>query len=214
MFTTTSSPERKPFSQNNLLKFYLVAFFICWVLTFVFSTDRINWVIENILTMLLLAGLTISYKKFKFSDLSYTLLFVYLLLHIYGATYTYAENPLGYWLKDVLGLQRNHYDRIVHFSFGFMLAYPMRDYFRNWFDWPVWVCWILPVEITMSFSGIYEIIEWLVADVFFAAQGDAYLGTQGDVWDAQKDMGLALSGAIIIMLLASTAKKITGKRGA
>lgn len=210
-FTTTSSPERTPFAQNTLLKLYAVIFAICWILTFVFTTDSTNWIIENILTILLIGGLTISYRKFKFSDLSYTLIFVYILLHIYGATYTYAENPLGYWLKDVLHLERNHYDRIVHFSFGFMLTYPMRDYFRNWFDWPVWVCWVLPVEITMSFSGIYEIIEWLVADVFFAAQGDAYLGTQGDVWDAQKDMGLAVSGAVLIMLIASTAKKALKK---
>lgn len=207
-FTTTSSPQRTPFSQNTLLKLYAVAFTVCWIVTFVFTTDRTNWIIENILTILLIGGLAVSYRSFKFSDLSYTLIFVYILLHIYGAMYTYAENPLGYWLKDVLHLERNHYDRIVHFSFGFMLTYPMRDYFRNWFDWPVWVCWVLPVEITMSFSGIYEIIEWLVADVFFAAQGDAYLGTQGDVWDAQKDMGLAVSGAVLIMLIASTAKKL------
>lgn len=211
MLTTTSSPERKPFAQNTLLKIYLAIFSVCWAVTFIFTTDRVNWIIENILTILLLGLLAISYRRFKFSDLSYTLLFVYILLHIYGAMYTYAENPLGYWLKDLLGWERNHYDRIVHFSFGFMLAYPMRDYFRNWFDWPVWVCWVLPVEITMSFSGIYEIIEWLVADVFFAAQGDAYLGTQGDVWDAQKDMGLALSGAILIMIIASTLKKILKK---
>lgn len=210
-FTTTSSPQRIPFAQNTLLKLYTVVFGICWALTFVFTTDHVNWIIENILTFLLIGGLIISYRKFKFSDLSYTLIFIYILLHIYGATYTYAENPLGYWLKDVLHLERNHYDRIVHFSFGFMLTYPMRDYFRNWFDWPVWVCWVLPIEITMSFSGIYEIIEWLVADVFFAAQGDAYLGTQGDVWDAQKDMGLAVSGAILIMLIASTAKKLLKK---
>ncbi|MES2688952.1 MAG: DUF2238 domain-containing protein [Bacteroidota bacterium] len=211
IFTTTSSPQRTPFAQNTLLKLYALVFAVCWILTFVFTTDSTNWIIENILTILLIGGLTISYRKFKFSDLSYTLIFVYILLHIYGATYTYAENPLGYWLKDVLHLERNHYDRIVHFSFGFMLTYPMRDYFRNWFDWPVWVCWVLPVEITMSFSGIYEIIEWLVADVFFAAQGDAYLGTQGDVWDAQKDMGLAVSGAVLIMLIASTAKKALKK---
>lgn len=211
-FTTTSSPQRTPFSQNTLLKLYAVIFAVCWILTFVFTTDSTNWIIENILTILLMGGLVISYRKFKFSDLSYTLVFVYILLHIYGATYTYAENPLGYWLKDVLHLERNHYDRIVHFSFGFMLTYPMRDYFRNWFDWPVWVCWVLPVEITMSFSGIYEIIEWLVADVFFSSQGDAYLGTQGDVWDAQKDMGLAVSGAILIMLIASTAKKAMKKK--
>lgn len=210
-FTTSSSPHRTPFLQNTWLKFYVVAFVLCFCLTFIFTTDYANWIIENILTFVLLLVLIISYKKFKFSDLSYTLIFIYLLLHIYGATYTYAENPFGYWLKDVLDLQRNHYDRIVHFSFGFLLTYPMRDYFRNWFDWPLWVCWVLPVEITMSFSGVYEIIEWLVADVFFNEHGAAYLGTQGDIWDAQKDMALAVTGGILVLLMAASAKKLLKK---
>lgn len=208
-FTTASSPNRNTFKENLLIKIYLLVFLLVWAYTFIFTTDVANWITENVLTILFIGGLSLSYRKFRFSDLSYTLIFVYILMHIYGAMYTYAENPLGYWIKDTLGLARNHYDRMVHFSFGFLLAYPMRDYFKNWFGWPAWVCWVLPVEITMSFSGVYEIIEWLVADVFFPAEGTAYLGTQGDVWDAQKDMGLAFSGAILIMLIASIAKRVT-----
>lgn len=207
-FTTSSSPNRNTFKENLLIKIYLLVFLLVWAYTFIFTTDVANWITENVLTILFIGGLSLSYRKFRFSDLSYTLIFVYILMHIYGAMYTYAENPLGYWIKDTLGLARNHYDRMVHFSFGFLLAYPMRDYFKNWFGWPAWVCWVLPVEITMSFSGVYEIIEWLVADVFFPAEGTAYLGTQGDVWDAQKDMGLAFSGAILIMLIASIAKRV------
>lgn len=210
-FTTASSTARVPFRENTLLKAYLALFLIGWGITFVGTTDRTNWITENTLTALLIGGLCFSHRKFKFSDLSYTLFFIYILLHIYGAMYTYAENPLGYWLKDVFSLERNHYDRIVHFSFGFMLAYPMRDYFKNWFGWPNWVCWVLPVEITMSFSAAYELIEWAVADVFFPAQGAAYLGSQGDIWDAQKDMGLAFSGAVLAMLLFSTLKRTAGR---
>lgn len=206
-FSTASSPERVPFGRDPLLKAYLALFLLVWAATFIGTTDRTNWFTENTLTALLIGGLCISYRKFRFSDLSYTLFFIYILLHIYGAMYTYAENPLGYWIRDTLGQERNHYDRIVHFSFGFMLAYPMRDYFKNWFGWPNWVCWVLPVEITMSFSAAYELIEWAVADVFFPAEGAAYLGSQGDVWDAQKDMGLAFSGAVLAMLLFSTAKR-------
>jgi putative membrane protein len=212
MYSTTSSPQRIPFAQSTLLKGFLIIFMVCWVVTFINTTDYANWVTENVLTFLFLGGIAFSYSKFKFSDLSYTLIFIYLLLHIYGAEYTYAENPLGYWLKDSLGLARNHYDRIVHFSFGLLLAYPMRDYFTNWFQWPVWVCFVLPVEITMSFSGLYEIIEWLVADVFFPAEGTAYLGTQGDVWDAQKDMGLAFSGAIVSMLVVFVLSSVFKKK--
>lgn len=211
ILTSASSTQRTPFAQNTLLKVYAVLFAIIWIYTYAFTTDVANWWTENALTILFIGGLSISYKKFKFSDLSYTLMFVYIVLHIFGAMHTYAENPFGYWLKDTLGLERNPYDRIVHFSFGFLLAYPMRDYFKNWFEWPTWVCWVLPIEITLSFSGAYELIEWLVADVFFPAQGPAYLGSQGDVWDAQKDMGIAFVGAILIMVLASLLKRIVKK---
>ena len=110
---------------------------------------------------------------------------------------------------EIFNFKRNHYDRIVHFSFGFLLAYPMREMFLNWLRFPVWVAWVLPLEITLSISAFYELIEWAVADVFFQAQGDAYLGTQGDVWDAQKDMALAFSGAVLSMLLFSTLKRVT-----
>jgi len=200
-FSTAVSPSRKTFKENHLLKIYLTLFFICWVVTFINTTNRSNWFTENVLTVIFICSIIFTYKKFKFSDLSYTLFFVYILLHIYGAEYTYAENPFGYWLKEIFHLNRNYYDRIVHFSFGFMLAYPMRDYFKNYMHWPDWVCWILPIEITMSFSAAYELIEWLVADVFYPEEGDAYLGSQGDIWDAQKDMGIAFAGAIICMLV-------------
>jgi putative membrane protein len=207
-YTTVSSTGRTAFAQNTLLKVFLGVFLLVWVWTFIGTTDHANWVIENVLTMIFFGGLVWGYSRFKFSDLSYTLMFVYILLHIYGAMYTYAENPLGYWLMDVFHGERNHYDRIVHFSFGFLLAYPMRDYFKNHFDWPNWVCWVLPVEITLSFSGAYELIEWAVADVFFPAQGAAYLGSQGDIWDAQKDMGLAFSGAVLAMVGASIVRRL------
>ncbi|MBK8612884.1 MAG: DUF2238 domain-containing protein [Flavobacteriales bacterium] len=210
-FTSASSIGRTAFRQNRKLQIFLAVFIAFWAWTFIGTPDRTNWFTENTLTMLFIAGLVLSHRRFKFSDLSYTLMFVYILLHVYGAMHTYAENPLGYWLKDRLGWERNHYDRIVHFSFGFLLAYPMRDYFKNHFNWPNWVCWVLPVEITMSFSAAYELIEWAVADVFFPAEGVAYLGSQGDVWDAQKDMGLAFTGAVLAMVLWSTARRMRKK---
>lgn len=207
-FTTASSIGRKPFRENLLLKVLLGVFLVVWAWTFIGTTNRSNWITENVLTMVFILGLATSHRKFKFSDLSYSMMFVYILLHIYGAMYTYAENPFGYWLKDALILDRNPYDRIVHCSFGLLLAYPMRDHFKNHFHWPNWVCWVLPVEITLSFSGAYELIEWAVADVFFPAQGAAYLGSQGDIWDAQKDMVIALTGAITIMVVTSVVKRI------
>lgn len=207
-YTTASSPTRTPFKQNYLLISFIIAFLIFWLSTLVGTTDFKNWIMENTLVFIFLSIMTFTYKKFTFSDLTYTFIFVYLSLHIYGAMYTYAENPFGYWMKDTFHFQRNHYDRIVHFSFGFMLAYPMRDFFLNKMKFPNWVGWLLPIEITLSFSCLYELIEWAVADVFFPEQGIAYLGTQGDIWDAQKDMFMAFTGAVIITFIVLGVKKI------
>jgi putative membrane protein len=207
-FTIAISKERNPLKQNLWLKIFMGFFLICWVNSFIGNTDNANWLLENTLVFIFLGFLIYTYRKYQFSDLSYLLICIYLCLHVYGAKYTYAENPFGYWLKDTFDLPRNHYDRIVHFSFGFLLAYPMRELFLRWFKFPSWVAWTLPIEITLSISGFYELIEWAVADVFFKAQGDAYLGSQGDIWDAQKDMFLAFSGAILATTIVSVIKKV------
>lgn len=206
-FSNAISTFRTPFTQNKWLWAFTIIFFALWISTLVGTTDLANWFMENALVFGFLIFLFWHYRKYQFSDLSYLLITIYLCLHVYGAKYTYAENPFGYWLKDTFHWQRNHYDRIVHFSFGFLLAYPMRELFIRFFKFPTWVGWALPIEITLSISGFYELIEWGVADVFFPAQGDAYLGTQGDIWDAQKDMFLATLGAILATTIVSILKK-------
>lgn len=208
MITTASIKDRIPFRHNLLLKISVLIFLILWASTLIGTSDLKNWIFENTLVFLFLSILALSYKSFKLSDLSYLFIVVYLCLHIYGSKYTYAENPFGYWLKDAFHFERNHYDRIVHFSFGFMLTYPMRDFFLNKMEFPNWVGWVLPVEITLSFSCLYELVEWAVADIFFPSEGVAYLGTQGDVWDAQKDMFMAFCGAVIIMTIFCWIKKL------
>lgn len=209
-FTIAISEERNSISKNWWLKTFLAVFTICWINSYVGNTDTSNWLLENTLVFIFLGFLIFTYKRYQFSDLSYLLICIYLCLHVYGSKYTYAENPFGYWLKDEFGLSRNHYDRIVHFSFGFLLAYPLREMFLKWYKFPSWVAWTLPIEITLSVSAFYELIEWAVADVFFKAQGAAYLGTQGDVWDAQKDIMLAFSGAVLATTIVSLVKKIGG----
>jgi putative membrane protein len=207
-FTIAISEYRTPLTKNYWLLALISVFTITWISTYTGTTDLSNWMLENALTFLFLLFLVTTYKRFQFSDLSYLLICVYLLLHVYGSKYTYAENPFGYYLKDLFGTDRNHYDRIVHFSFGFLLAYPMRELFLKWLKYPRLVAWLLPIEITLSVSAFYELLEWAVADIFFKAQGDAYLGTQGDIWDAQKDIFLAFSGAIIATTIVSLIKKI------
>jgi putative membrane protein len=206
-FTNAISADRNGVSKNRWIQIFLVVFFGVWISTLIGTTDMSNWILENFLTIIFVVFLSVTYRRYQFSDLSYLLICIYLCLHVYGAKYTYAENPFGYWLQDTFHLARNHYDRIVHFSFGFLLAYPMREVCLNWLKFPVWVSWALPIEITLSISGLYELVEWAVADLFFPAQGGAYLGTQGDIWDAQKDMALATLGAILATTIVSVIKK-------
>lgn len=206
-FSLAISDFRIPFRKNVLIIICLAVFTTVWANSLIGTNNISNWLLENTLTFLFLFFLFLTYRKYQFSDLTYLLICIYLCLHVYGSKYTYADNPFGYWLKEELSLSRNHYDRIVHFSFGFLLAYPMRELFLSWLKYPKLVSWILPIEITLSVSGFYELIEWAVADIFFKAQGDAYLGTQGDIWDAQKDMFLAFSGAILATTIVSGIKK-------
>lgn len=206
-FSNAISDFRTPFLKNRLLLICSLLFVVLWGWTFVRTPDYPNWFLENALVFLFLGYLIWSYKRHQFSDLSYLLIFIYLSLHVYGAMYTYAENPFGYWLMEQFDLARNHYDRIVHFSFGFLLAYPMRELFIIQLGFQKWVGWALPIEITLSVSGLYELVEWAVADIFFTEQGAAYLGTQGDIWDAQKDMFLATLGAILATTIVSSLKK-------
>lgn len=183
-------------------------FISMWIYSFIGTTNLTNWLIENTLTILFVLFLIISYKKFQMSDLSYLLIALYLCLHVYGSKFTYAENPFGFWLKDQLNLERNPYDRIVHFCFGFLLAYPMREFLLRFIKAPKWAAWLIPIELSLSIGALYELIEWAVADLFFPEQGHAYLGTQGDIWDAQKDVFAAFLGAIIATTIVSLVKKI------
>src|SRR3989338_2365052 len=124
-----------------------------------------------------------------------------MMLNEIGSHYTYAEVPFGFWLQDFLGLSRNHYDRIVHFCFGFLFAYPFREVFMRIGKTKGWWALLIPIITILGLAGVYEVIEWGAAEVFGGDLGVAYLGTQGDVWDAQKDIALAGIGAIIAMLI-------------
>ena len=170
-----------------------------------------EWLLENVLPLLFVGLLIVTHRRFPLSNISYSLIFVFMCLHTVGAHYTYSLVPYQRWSQNLLGLgfdglagfQRNHYDRLVHFSFGLLLAYPIREVFVRIAGVRGFWGYYLPLDLTMSFSMLYELIEWWVALVFAGEIGQAYLGTQGDVWDAHKDMALATTGAVISMSIVS-----------
>lgn len=184
---------------------WYVAFW-CWMA--VSPVDRSDWLLENLLALLLVATLLITYRWFRFSNLSYLLITLFMTLHAVGAHYTYAQVPLGFWLKEALSLSRNHFDRVVHFAFGLLLAYPIREILVRLAGVKGFWSYYLPVSATLALSGFFEILESWVAQLVNPELGAAYLGTQGDEWDAQKDMTAAFAGALTATLLTLVLPKI------
>jgi putative membrane protein len=188
----------KPFHQRRFLQVLGVCYALIWIVAAIHPVKRDDWFVENLLVFAAVPLLVFTYRRLPLSDASYAFLFVFLVLHAAGAHYTYAEVPFGYWLQETFHLSRNHFDRIVHASFGLLLTYPTYEIVRRILQ-PrgAWVL-IFPVSIIVALSGFFEILEGVVALFVSPELGAAYLGTQGDVWDAQKDMGLATVGAVLV----------------
>lgn len=189
----------QPFSSNRPLQALILWLIVLWVITAIAPFNRRDWLIENLLVFIYANLLIVTYRRFAFTNLSYMLFGLFISLHLIGAHYTYAEVPFGFWLQDTFNHTRNHYDRIVHFSYGLLNAYPFRDIFMRASGVRQRWSYFMPVVGVLSFSCFYEFLEAAVAFVVSPELGDVYLGTQGDVWDAEKDAFLAFSGAVIAM---------------
>ena len=189
----------------------LILFAIIWAITAINPKYPSDFLLENALTFIFVPLLLLTYRKFQLSNVSYTLIFVFMVLHSIGAHYTYAEVPYNKWseylfgisINELFGLSRNHYDRFVHFTFGLLMAYPLREIFIRIVNVKGFWGYYLPFDVMATFSVVYELIEWATALAFGGELGMAYLGTQGDIWDAHKDMALAISGAAINMLVVA-----------
>ncbi|AKD02407.1 DUF2238 domain-containing protein [Pontibacter korlensis] len=191
------------YKQQPLHIILTLLFLAFWIYTGITTVDLKNWILENTLTMSLIIFLVAFYNIFRFSDTSYVLLFLFLLLHVYGSQYQYADNPFGEWLKGQYNFSRNHYDRLVHLGYGLLLTFPIYEVLAYGFKVRRWVSYLLPLDLILSSSMVYELVEWMVADWVYGGgdQGMDFLGMQGDIWDAQKDVGMAFSGSLVAMAL-------------
>ena len=187
--------------RTRLLLGLLVWYGLLWTVLAIAPLDRQDWLIENLLALIAITALITTYRRFQFSTPAYLLITAFLSLHAIGAHYTYAEVPFGFWLQEVFGLSRNPFDRLVHFSYGLLLAYPLREMLIRLAGVTRFWSYYLPVSGTLAQSGFFEILEAVVAQIVSPELGVAYLGTQGDEWDAQKDMIAALSGAALCMTI-------------
>jgi putative membrane protein len=189
----------------------LAAFALVWLALAVDPADRGVWAAENLFVAALGLGLWLIRDRVAFSGVSATGIFVFLCLHAVGSHHTYAAVPYETWLqaltgttlRDQFGMERNHYDRLVHLAFGLLLTWPMREVLVQTSAVRGRWSYLLPVALSMAASMAYEVAEWLaVSLVAGEAQGAALLGTQGDTWDSQKDMALGALGAMLAMSAA------------
>lgn len=188
------------FASERYPKVLFGLFVAEWAAWAVAPPDRATWLAENVLVFLFVPLLLWTWYRFRLSNVSYTLVFAYLSLHVVGAHWGYSNVPFE-WVK--LGTGRNHYDRIVHFSFGLLMAYPIREVFHRVAHARGFWGYYLPLDVTLAFSAAYEVLEWVFVLVASEGQGAAFLGAQGDEFDAVKDMALAGSGAVITMSLTA-----------
>jgi len=198
-------------SHRRYLLILGIVFAIEWELLAINSNNSADWALENVLVAVFVLVLAATHRVFPLSRISYTLVFVFLVLHEIGANYTYAQVPyddrfralFGFSLNETLGFERNHFDRALHFVYGLLLAYPVREVFIRIASVRGFWGYFLPLDLTMSTSMLFELFEWGAAEIFGGDLGMAYLGTQGDIWDAHKDMALASLGALISMLVTA-----------
>lgn len=189
------------FHRHGYPLIFLTAFSLTWCWAAWNPLHPDGWLLENYLVFIWVPIILVSGRFFRLSNLSYGLITLFMCLHVVGSHYTYAEVPFGYLLQEWWGASRNMYDRFVHLCFGLLLAYPVREVLMRLAKLRGFWAYFFPVDLTFAFSSIYEIIEWLAARLSAPELGLAFLGAQGDIWDAQKDMLLAGIGAIIAMLL-------------
>jgi putative membrane protein len=191
----------RPEKRRRIPVACLALFVSTWFVLAIAPVYRADWVLENLLTFFFVPALVLSYRRFQFSDRAYVQMTIFLVLHTVGSHYTYSEVPLGDWMREALGLARNHYDRIIHFSFGLLMLVPVREAtMRRAHRLRSGMQGLLSFAVVTSLSVLFELIEWIVASIADPQAGIAYLGTQGDVWDAQKDMACACVGAIFALL--------------
>jgi putative membrane protein len=187
----------------------LTVFGILWLSLAIRPLHRPEWLLENVIVFAGVPVLVLLHRHLPLSRISISLIFVFLCLHEVGAHYTYAEVPYDRWfeyltgrgLSEWFGWERNHFDRVIHFLYGLLITYPVREIVLRMSNAKGFWTYLLPVLIVISTSTIFELLEWLAAVIFGGELGGAYLGMQGDIWDAQKDMALAAAGSIVATII-------------
>lgn len=196
--------SRESFIPQLMVTWY-VAFFAAMAIA---PVDPRIWWGANVLPLLFVATLVVTYRTFPLSNTSYILITVWLTLHTIAVHYTYPKVPIGLWLDRWFDFHRNHFDRIVHFSFGFFLTLPLVEIFRRRCNTTGWLLPYVVVMTVLGFSAFWEIIEAWVGQIAHPDLERALVGHQGDMWDPQRDMASAFYGSLLYMGFLAVTRKL------
>jgi len=198
--------------KKDYPKILFIIYLVIWGYLAISPSYRGVWIAENTFTVAFALFLILTYRKFKLSNFSYTLIFIFMILHAIGGHYSYTEVPIGDFVRETFGLARNNYDRVVHFLFGFVFFFPIYEFISRKLKvgWG-WAC-LLSFFVLAGMKGIFEIIEYFYVMVMATeTMSYNYLGMQGDVWDAQKDMLLGISASVFAWV-GVVIKNLFGKK--
>ncbi|MCK9862833.1 DUF2238 domain-containing protein [Paenibacillus sp. ATY16] len=191
-----------PLKQNRLLQITIAVLAVFWIIMAIRPSDWKIWAVENSLLVAFVIVLIVVYRKFPLSNLSYLLIAIFLAMHAYAAHYTYQDTPIDEWLKQLFHIKRGFYDRIVHFAFGLMIAFPVRESVQYFLKLRrKWPAYIVTFTMIMTASGLYELLEMWSAYLFNKKMAAKYIGLEGDPFDSQKDMTSALAGVLIAIVI-------------
>lgn len=217
MRTIGTTPPVSHWGRDRLSKSLLAICLVVWSLCAIQPLDPITWLIEQVALLIGLAALWWCRRRVLFSTGARIGMAALFCVHSIGTHFTYSLTPydglivelFGGSLNDVMGWERNHYDRFVHLVYGLSLALPFQQALTQIVSISPRAAAFLSLHLVLSTSAVYELIEWAAATIFGREVGMAYLGTQGDVWDAHADMALAGAGALVVL----TAIRLVGRLG-
>lgn len=191
-----------PFKQNRFLQIIIAVFIVFWIIMAIQPSDWKIWAVENALLLAFILVLAVVYRKFPQSNLSYLLIAIFLAMHAYAAHYTYQNTPMDEWLKQAFHIKRGFYDRIVHFAFGLLIAFPIREAVQYFLKLRTkWPPYIVTFTMIMTASALYELLEMWSAYLFNRKMAAQYIGLEGDPFDSQKDMTCGLFGVLLAIVI-------------
>lgn len=198
--------------SSRTLRYAVAAFSLVWLVTAIRPYDRMDWLLENLLVFAFCGILLVTRRYYRFSNKSYILMLLLMAAHLYGAHYSYTTTPFDKILSAAFSSKRDNYDRLVHLCFGLFMTYPILELLNAVIRPGKFRSCLLSISLILAASAAYELVEMWVALLVSPELGTLFLGTQGDEWDTQRDMAMALYGSVGVILFYCLRIKVRNRK--